>query len=152
MCALQWRDIDFKGRRALIRRTYSESTLREKTKQKKEQFIPLSKRACEIIDGQSKDITIFLFTNPDTCRGYRYKVLNRLWNKTSGTCVSLYEGTRHSFCTQMVEELDLASAQRAMRHTDQRSTKRYDHSGDSKIRDAMDRRGKVIELKREGHE
>ena len=149
VCALQWQDIDFKARRALIRRTYSEATLRQKTKQKKEQWIPLSDRACEIVDGQGR-ASAFLFSNPDTGRGYRYKVLNRLWNKHSGTGVDLYEGTRHSFCTQMVEQLDLASAQKAMRHTDQRSTKRYDHSGDAKIRDAMNRRGNVIEMKKEG--
>jgi integrase len=146
VCAIQWHDIDFKSRRALIRRTYSESTLRETTKQKKEQWIPLSKRACEIIDVQEKDAASFIFVNPDTRRGYRYKVLNRLWNRHSGTDVDLYEGTRHSFCTQMVEQLDLASAQKAMRHTDQRSTKRYDHSGDAKIREAMNNRSKVIDL------
>jgi integrase len=193
-CALQWIDIDFKMRRALIRRTYSESELRQKTKQKKEQWIPLSDRACELIErqrgcnegivespkipeyvqGEAEDFqkrvrvqntfkdgtrpTVsdlrppFLFINPDTKRGYRYKVLNRLWNKHSGTSVDLYEGTRHSFCTQMVEMIGVDNAQKAMRHTDRRSTARYDHSGDAKIRDAMNQRSKVIPFKKAGDE
>jgi integrase len=171
-CALQWEDIDFKSRRALIRRTYSESTLRNKTKQKKEQWIPLSDRACELIEEQRNStgaqirgveaikphgysekegilVAPFLFINPDTKRGYRYKVLNRLWNKHSGTSVDLYEGTRHSFCTQMIDLLPISDAQKLMRHTDMRSTQRYDHSGDRKQREALNRRGNVIEFKKE---
>jgi integrase len=179
VCALQWQDIDFKGRRALIRRTYSESRLREKTKQKREQWIPLSDRACEIVERQRgrgiegtvkhegvcrhtsrpddksqvptvSDLNpgcIFLFLNPVTHRGYTYKTLNRLWNRHSGTDVDLYEGTRHSFVTQMMDVLPIQDVQRLARHTDIRSTQVYDHSGDHRQREALNRRSNVIEMK-----
>jgi len=147
-CALQSGDIDFKRRRVLIRRGYSEGKLRDRTKQKKEQWIPLSDRACELIDANQND-TLFVFQNPSTHRGYRTEYLRRLWVKHSGTGVELYEGTRHSFCTQIIEEGATGpQAQQLMRHADRRSTDRYFHPTDDRARDIVNRRGKVINMER----
>jgi len=61
----------------------------------------------------------FMFINPETGRGYRGEYIRRVWRLLSGTDVTLYEGMRHSFCTQLVEDgaSDL-EAQELMRHVD----------------------------------
>ena len=48
-CALMMIDIDVRRRKALIKRTYSESELRDRVKQKKEYWIVLSDRAWELV-------------------------------------------------------------------------------------------------------
>jgi integrase len=148
-CALMAIDIDHLRKRALIRRTYSEARLRNKTKQKKEQWIPLSDRASELVKANEND-SGFVFRNPATAEGYKYKFVLRVWNTFSGTSLDLYEGTRHSFCTQIIEDGTSKNiAQRLMRHTDGRSTDRYFHPTDDKARDIVNRRGgrKIIEIK-----
>ena len=149
-CALMMIDIDVKRRKALIRRTYSESQLRDRVKQKKEYWIVLSDRAWEIVSSNIA-MSEFVFTNPDTRRGYRYKVLNRVWNTYCKAGVSLYEGTRHSFCTQLVEDGGSEfQVQEAMRHADRRSTKVYFHPSDERQRELLNRRGKVIDIRKSG--
>ncbi len=147
VCALMTIDVDWKRGIALIRRTYSEGKLRNKTKQKKEQWIPLSDRACELIENNQND-TGFVFKNPVTRRGYLPEFLRRVWVNNSKTSVELYEATRHSFCTQIVEDgVSELQAQRLMRHTDSRSTGRYYHPTGDRMRDIVNRRGrKVIKI------
>jgi len=92
----------------------------------------------------------FVFTNPETKGGYKYKFIYRIWKQYSGTDLDLYEGTRHSFCTQIVEEgASEMQAQSLMRHADGRSTKRYFHPTDERMKSLVNRRGKVVELRKE---
>jgi integrase len=148
VCALQVGDIDFKKRLALVRRTYSGSKLHEKTKGKKDKWIPLSDRACELIQTAAQNQIGFVFNNPVTKRGYRPEFIRRIWTGHSKTGVELYSATRHSFCTQLVEDGEsLKTVQLLARHADLRSTQRYVHPTEQRSREAVNRRGrKVIEI------
>jgi integrase len=151
LCALMVIDIDMKRRRALIRRTYSDGELKPRTKQRRENWVALSDRAFELARNNISEDCEFVFKNSTTGRGYRTEFIRRVWVRHSGTNVELYEATRHSFCTQIVE--DGASgfeAQQLMRHADGRSTNRYYHPTTERQRDLVNRRGrKVIDI-REG--
>jgi integrase len=149
-CALMKIDIKVSERKALIRHNYSEAELRERTKQKKEYWIVFSDRAWELIVKNIGNPTPFVFWNAPYERSYRYKVLNKAWTKT-GCPVGLYEATRHSLATQLMEAGEpLKRVQGIMRHADSRTTLRYEHAGDENTRKALNRRGaKVIELKKD---
>ena len=89
----------------------------------------------------------FLFTNPDTGRCYRQKVLNNVWREHSGLDIDHYSASRHSFCTQIVETgADALQAQRLLRHADLRSTQKHFHATPAKLRDIVNRRGQLVPL------
>jgi integrase len=135
---------DIQGDKAFICRTYSDYILRETTKQKKKEYIPLSDRALEICHRNSvgKHPEAFLFTNPNSGRGYKPKRFGEIWHQYSGVDVKLYEATRHSFCTQLVEDgVPLPIIKELARHSDIRTTQKYVHPTDESSRDAVNRRG-----------
>jgi integrase len=103
---LKVKDIDIQNGKAYIRRTWSDYTIRETTKQKKKEWIPLSDRAIEIASKncQGKHPEAWLFINPNSGTTFRPKRLGAIWNEYSGVDIKLYEATRHSFCTQLVED------------------------------------------------
>ena len=158
LCALKLKDISMKDGTALIQRTFSGSRLRETTKGKNKSFIPLSDRAYEIakkhferhLKNQVLDFSIhenFLFLNPVTGKGYRMDFLRKIWKQYSGLNVTLYEATRHSFCTQIVESgADVLSARNLMRHADLRSTQNYFHATPKRLQELVNRRGKISSL------
>ncbi len=148
-CALKGKDFDLKNGSVLIQRTWSGSKLVETTKGKNKKWIPLSDTAYEIAcrclqDRWPED---FMFINPSTKKGYRQEFLRRLWRKYSGVSITLYEATRHSFCTQVVEGgASVLEAKQLMRHADIRSTERYFHGSMKKMREIVNNRGKLISL------
>lgn len=97
-CAVQVRDLDLPGARALIQRTYSGYDLVERTKGKHRKWIPLSKRAVEIAQRHATGRfgAEFLFLNPSTRRGYKPAYLRDLWAIHGIKGLTLYEATRHS--------------------------------------------------------
>lgn len=132
----------------MIQRTWSDAVLRETTKGKNKKWIPLSSVAYEIV---ARNITgkfgnEFLFINPDTESHYRPKKLDYLWRQ-AGAIVTLYEGTRHSFCTQVAEVGDVLLTRDLMRHADIRTTQKYYHSHMVKLKDIVEKRRKIIDLK-----
>lgn len=151
-CSLKISDIDTKEGKALIQRTYSGSVLKENTKANSKKWIPLSDKAIEIVlkNSHSKHPGLFLFINSATGRGYRQEFLRRLWHKYSDLDVTLYESTRHSFCTQIAESgiCNTLQARELMRHSDIRSTEKYFHGSIPKLRDIVNSRGKIIELRK----
>ena len=150
-CALMKVDIKMSERKGLIRHNYSEAELTERPKQKKEYWIVFSDRAWELIKKNIANPTPFVFWNAPYSRGYKYKVLNNAWKKT-GAPVELYEATRHSLATQLMDAGEpLKRVQGVMRHADPRTTLKYQHAGDENTRQALNRRGKnnVIELKKD---
>jgi integrase len=151
LCAIQVCDIDVINSRALIQHGYSGSVLQEKTKGKNKRWIPLSNRAYEIIlkNIKNKLPQAFLFTNPITGKGYFLKSLDNIWAKYIGRKITHYEASRHSFCTQISESgANLLQAKELMRHKDIRSTERYFHASTDKLRDIVNRRGKVLPIER----
>jgi len=144
-CALMKIDIDFRKRKGLIRHNYSEAVLRQRVKQKKEYWIVFSNRAWELIQKNVGNQTEFVFMNPATNRGYRYQALNKVWNAYSKSGVELYAATRHSFCTQLIEDGEsLKAVQDTARHADPRTTMTYIHPSEERTRQALNRRGRKV--------
>jgi integrase len=150
LVALKWKDIDIRNHRALIRRTISAYVhILERTKGKSKKFIPLSDRAIEILQKGATELPeAFVFINPDTKRRYSTKMPNVLWKRyTRLDTVTYYEASRHSFCTQLVDDgLNTLQAKELMRHTDVRTTQKYYHGDTNRLRDAVNQRGRVIHL------
>ncbi len=151
-CAFMKVDLKLATREAIIRHNYCEGKLTEKPKQKKQYTIPLSDRAWELVMKNIDNPTPFAFMNPRTGRGYRYKVLNRLWNEHSVSGVELYGGTRHSLPEQMFAlGADPKMVQKQMRHASLKTTMKYSHPTTERTRQILNRRGgNVIDLKHAG--
>jgi integrase len=150
VCAIKVRDFDLKNSwkesRALIQRTWSEGKLVETTKGKNKRWIPLSEVAYDIAVKHTRGRwpEDFAFINPQTKREYRQEFLRRVWRRYAGIDVTLYEGSRHSFCTQIVEDgAKLEEAKLLMRHADIRSTERYFHGNVTKYQEIVNQRGRV---------
>jgi integrase len=145
-CALMEIDINYRTRYALIRRTWTRDRLRQRNKEKREKWKPLSDRACELLEA-NQGRSDFCFTNPVTKRGYRPAFVRRLWKKYAGVDMRLYDGTRHSWFSQMVEagatETELM---KAGGHSDVKTLQRYFHPSQSRQHDLVNRRGNVINL------
>ncbi len=74
---------------------------------------------------------------------------NVLWKRYTGLDVTYYEASRHSFCTQLVDDgIDALQAKELMRHTDVRTTQRYYHGNISRLSDIVNNRGRVIRFKK----
>lgn len=150
-CALKVKDINQINKQALIQRTWSGSRLRETTKSKKKNWIPLSNRAWDIITLllRDKHPEAFIFINPRTGKGYRPDTLQKSWKKYSKTNIDHYSASRHSFCTQLTDTgINSLQARELMRHTDIRTTQKYFHASTEKLREAVNQRGKVLPFKK----
>ena len=140
-CALQVRDIDIPGQRALIQRTYSGYRLVEKTKGKHRKWIPLSRRAIEIA---GKCVTgrfgaDFLFINPSTGRGYKPSYLRDLWAQYGIKDLKLYEATRHSTITDWSRNASAFQVKDLARHGDIRTSQKYVHNAMTDLHEVVNR-------------
>ncbi|GAB4390265.1 MAG: site-specific tyrosine recombinase XerD [Thermodesulfovibrionales bacterium] len=145
LCALQVGDLDMINRMALIQRGYSGPVLHERTKGKTKRWIPLSARAYEIAmkHSRGKLPSTFLFTNPNTGRGYTLSGLDNIWARSTGRRLSKNEAMRHSFITQLFEAgASIPQVQALSRHKDKRSLDAYTHLSPERLRDLVDGRGK----------
>ena len=88
----------------------------------------------------------WVFINPVTSHNYTVDRLSDYWRKNSGLACTHYEGSRHSFCTQIAEIADSVAAQNLMRHADIRSTLEYIHARNEYLRDVLMKRGNVVEM------
>jgi len=143
-CALKVKDIFLDKKYVVIQRTWSGKQLRETTKAENKKKIPLSDRAIEILKANmiNKFPEDFIFK-------YKPITLATAWKKYSGLEVTLYEATRHSFCTQIVEMgTNVLQAQTLMRHTNIRMTEKYFHGNMTKLKDIVDKRSRIVPLSR----
>jgi integrase len=151
LVALKVKDIDLRHGQALIGRTVSAYThVLERTKGKTRRYIPLSDRALEIVKPhlEGKHPEQWLFINSGTRRRYSVKMPNALWKRYTRLDATYYEASRHSFCTQLVDDgADSLQAKQLMRHTDVRTTQNYYHGSTTKLRELVNRRGRVVNLK-----
>lgn len=149
LCALQVQDIDMINATALIQRGYSGKVYHEKTKGKNKRQIPLSARALEIVKKniRGKLQQSFVFTNPNTGRGYTLKALDNMWAKYMGREIKKNEAMRHSFITQIAEQGASDSQLMALsRHKDKRSLQAYTHINTSSLRELVEGRGKIVPI------
>jgi len=147
VCAFKIRDLDMRNSMILVQRTRSGNKIVETTKGKNKKWIPMSDIAFEIVKKliQGHTPEHFIFINPGTKRPYSQEFLRKLWRTHSDVNVTLYEASRHSFCTQIVEGgAKLDEAQQLMRHADIRSTQNYFHGSTKRLKGVVNNRGKVI--------
>ena len=124
--------------------------IRQTTKPKRKFVFGLSGRAAEIARKHmaGKTPKQFLFINPNTGRGYLPNKLWYLWRKYSGMGkeVCLYEATRHSFGSQMIQNNDVSVVKELLGQSDVRSTEKYLHFKIAHLAAALDGRRQVVEL------
>lgn len=149
-CAVKIKDIDFELRTMKVQRTFTMRQLRESDKEGHKKSIPLSDSAFEIAKKHAagRFPEDWLFIHPKTKTHYTVHGLELNWKKYTKLPCTHYEGTRHSFCTQISEIEDKKAAQDLMRHVDSRSTDKYIHNRTEYLREALKKRGDVVDLKR----
>lgn len=140
-CALKIKDIDFQSRTMRVQRTFTMRRIREADKEAHKKTVPLSDGALELARTRAagRFPEDWLFLHPRTKQHYTIHRLALLWKMTGIPCTH-YEGSRHSFCTQISEVADGVAAQALMRHADSRSTARYTHNRTEYLRDVLSRR------------
>ncbi len=144
-CAMVCANIDDRLGHASIERTFSGGKLRRTTKQKKKRVIPLSDRAYEIAAKNKKNKVPkqFLFINPNTNKNYLSDTLWKIWRQFSGTDICLYEATRHSFGSQLIEKADVSVVKELMGHSSIKTTEKYLHMKVEKLKNVVNSRGKI---------
>lgn len=151
-CALLCEDISVSGEfpSVMVTKGYKRGNIiKPTTKGKKSLPLPLSHRALEIAEKHLKDKLPkqFLFINPRTKRGYLPKAIWYQWRKYSGIeDITLYEGTRHSFGSQMIQNNDLTTVKELMGHSDIRTTQHYLHLKMRNLAHAVNSRKTPIRL------
>jgi integrase len=149
VCALLCEHIDPKNALMRVERTFTGSRIRETTKQKRKRIAPLSETAYGIATRHMKDKLPkqYLFINPKTKRNYCPKTLWRIWKANSKLGdITLYEGTRHSFGSQLIEDHDIYFVKELMGHADIRTTQAYLHMKVTKLRQILNQRGRVTPM------
>ncbi|MBF0553426.1 MAG: tyrosine-type recombinase/integrase [Nitrospirae bacterium] len=149
LTALKVKDVNLRNGTLLVQRTFSKGKLRETTKTHVKRFLPLSDTALVIAEKnmQGKTPEAFLFIDKRTKRHYTQNILWYNWHYYSGTGITFYEATRHSFISQLVEDdANPFVAQVLARHTDIRTTQKYYHATSAKLRNQVNSRGKVVKL------
>lgn len=111
----------------------------DRTKNREKLPVPLNDTAFQIVARNVKDKfpNMPLFVNQHTSKPYSKWCLWDTWQHFSGTDVTLYEATRHSFCSQISGKVDARQGQRLMRHRDAQSTNRYYHEWSENLVDAV---------------
>jgi integrase len=102
--ALKWDCVDFDNKIITIKRTFSARVLREVTKAKSIKYLPLLPEMEELLKS-IRGIAGIVFRN-NYGRPYTGKI-RLIWNKARDSVgapkVTLYQGTRHSCGTQLIE-------------------------------------------------
>jgi integrase len=112
-CALRWEDYDAINRVWVIRRSVSARQLVESTKTGAEHLVPCHPDFYPILESLTIHLGRHVFINPRARKdGGRYtgESLNRIWHKACagvGESIDLYSGTKHSSCSQYVNERGL---------------------------------------------
>ncbi len=157
-CSLKIRDVAFADQTATIQSTFTMGKFRNTDKEGHELPVPLSPRAFEIAKkhaaGRFPDD--YLFLHPKTNRHYTVNTTAKIWNRYTQLTVTQkgitrrithYEGTRHSFATQVGEHGgDIKGVQGLLRHKDSRSTDKYMHPRTEYLREVLQKRTNVVEL------
>jgi len=140
--ALQHSDINYKLGLITIQRTFSERVLCDVTKTKKSRELPLFKDMAEMFRRLPRSLEqpfVFLFKG----KPYNNNTLGDIWRAAckriglAGVC--LYEGTRHSAASQLVNRgVPLQVVMELLGHSNIRMTLRYSHISAETLRKSID--------------
>jgi integrase len=159
-CALHWSDYDAENQCFIIRHNLSNRVLVERTKTGASHIVPCHDEFKPVLDGlRRSNIGKFVFTHKNSRQdGKRYNVkfLEFLWNKArdkAGETIGLYNGTKHSSCSQYVNELGLSlpELQAVTGHASMDAVKKYANVELARKRELM-HTTKIIPLKKAGNE
>lgn len=154
---LQLIDINVITHEYTVRRGESGYKIWEFPKNRKHKTKMLSDRAFEIALKHMRgrqDVKGWLFINLDTGDRYSTQQLRVIWNSFSGTGVPPHQAIRHSYATQYAEiiaRLGLPEhyLQELLDHANPQTTKRYTHIRDSVMKELVNQRQKVVQLRKE---
>ncbi|MDA8338684.1 MAG: tyrosine-type recombinase/integrase [Nitrospiraceae bacterium] len=147
--ALKLKDIDIQGNIIRIRRTWTKGgdgkeIIRETTKQKKENIIPLHPEMKPFFESLKTFPESFVFLNPRTQRPYSDDALRKTWYKTVKTLglenegIRLYDATRHSYASQLVNaNVPLNIISKLLGHSSVKMTQRYAHTNLNTLQTAI---------------
>ncbi len=144
--ALMWDCINFKEGTVKIKRAFSKNKLQEETKTKKERILPIYSEMIPILKSLRRQLgKDFVFKN-QFGRPYGFKAVNDFWNKAVKDAglspVRLYEGTRHSCASQLLDAgARKEDIQQLLGHASIKTTEIYTHAKRKKL-------VQVIELQR----
>lgn len=154
LAVLKVSDINRFKRDATIRRTESDRKVRELPKGRKFKTVHLPDRAMEIAEKhmKGKNPDDYLFTNPASGRRYTVQVIWRYAKQYTLHKLPPHQLIRHSSATQIAETAAALGipdryVQEALRHSDIRTTNRYTHTRESVMRNLVEQRGKVIDMR-----
>jgi integrase len=134
--ALRCKDVDLRNNTITVTSTWSKDQLRERRKGRgaKKLVIPIHP---EVFDYVSERVernlpSAFLFANPITQGPYSVQRLRKVWAKVKAaakiTGLRLYDATRHSFASQLVNAgVPINAVSDLMGHSTLRITQRYAH-------------------------
>jgi len=134
--ALQWDCIFIEEGFLVIRRTFSDSIIKEIPKEGRQKVIPLVGGIKEIIEEQARDKkSFFVFPYKDSRRKERWipypqKTLNRIFQEACRKAgiegVTLYQAARHSFAvSRLAEGFSYEEIGAALGHSSPQTTRRY---------------------------
>jgi integrase len=114
LVAILVKSVDIERRVVWVERARSGSKYVERTKNKEVLPVPLNDIAFNIASRnvKGKFPNDFLFINSNTGKPYTQWYLWDAWKRYSETEVTIYEATRHSYCSQIVPLTDKLTAQR----------------------------------------
>ncbi|MCB2216119.1 tyrosine-type recombinase/integrase [Desulfofustis glycolicus] len=138
----------------IVRRSISARTLVNRTKTGVEHVIPCHSLFRPFIKKVRKDLSPYFFTCSNSrSEGKRYtsSIMNRIWKeacKKANEQISMYDGLKHSSCSQYVNEKNMALSdlQLITDHARLDSVKRYAKVEVSRRRELME--GNVVKLKK----
>lgn len=134
--ALKIKDINFITKTIKIRRTFSLNQLRETTKQKKQNTIPVHPEFMPYLIHIAKSSLpeAFVFTHYRTGRPYNGETLRKIWRRAlkatqlEKTGLRLYDASRHSFASQLINVgIPLNIVSKLLGHSSIKMTQRYAH-------------------------
>ena len=138
--AFRW--IDIKSDHIIFEKTFGRGNELKEVKQKKTRTFPITEALAALFRQIPRKGLNFVFINPRTGKHYN-RHINKIWYHACDAAklkrVRLYNSTRHSFGTQMLNAgLDKALVQRLLGHADSRMTDRYAEYMTNSLKLALD--------------
>jgi integrase len=134
--ALRIKDVDLANQTIAITSTWSKTELREKRKGRhaKPMTICIHPELMPFMASRTKDSLpgAFVFLNPRVNEPYTQSAIKRLWVKvreSAGVDLRLYDATRHSFASQLVNAgTSIFKVSKLLGHSSTRMTEKYSHA------------------------
>jgi integrase len=146
--ALKVKDVNPGTQTVTISATFSGNVYRERRKGRRAKAVtvPIHPLLVTHIDDRVKNYLpeAWLFPNPRTGRPYNQHALTRRWKATleklGAQKVRLYDGTRHSFASQLINEgVPQDQVRDLMGHSTSKMTERYAHRNASALRSPLEK-------------